>query len=48
MSTGPFGAETLEVVVVGEVMVDVIASMSVPLARNSDTASTSSGIGPTW
>jgi len=39
MSTGPLGAETLEVLVVGDVMVDVIASMSVPLARNSDTPS---------
>jgi sugar/nucleoside kinase (ribokinase family) len=36
---GPQGAETLEVLVVGDVMVDVIASMSVPLARNSDTPS---------
>jgi sugar/nucleoside kinase (ribokinase family) len=39
MTAGPLGAETLEVLVVGDVMVDVIASMSVPLARNSDTPS---------
>jgi sugar/nucleoside kinase (ribokinase family) len=41
------GTETLEVLVVGDVMVDVIASMSVPLARDSDTPSkiTTSGGG---
>ena len=38
--TGPARAETLEVLVVGDVMVDVIAAMSVPLARDSDTPST--------
>jgi len=37
---GPLGAETLEVLVVGDLMVDVIASMSAPLARDSDTPST--------
>jgi sugar/nucleoside kinase (ribokinase family) len=39
-TTGPIGAQTLEVLVVGDLMVDVIASMSVPLARDSDTPST--------
>jgi sugar/nucleoside kinase (ribokinase family) len=38
--TGPFGAQTLEVLVVGDLMVDVIAKMSRPLARDSDTPST--------
>jgi len=38
-SSGPQGTETLEVVVVGDVMVDVIACMSAPLARDSDTPS---------
>jgi sugar/nucleoside kinase (ribokinase family) len=37
---GPVGAQTLEVLVVGDLMVDVIASMSTPLARDSDTPST--------
>ena len=37
--TGPSGAETLDVVVVGDVMVDVLAAMSGPLARGSDTPS---------
>jgi sugar/nucleoside kinase (ribokinase family) len=40
MTAGPIGAQTLEVLVVGDLMVDVIASMSVPLARDSDTPST--------
>lgn len=39
MSGGPRGTETLDVVVVGDVMVDVIATMSGPLARGSDTPS---------
>jgi sugar/nucleoside kinase (ribokinase family) len=39
-TTGPIGAQTLEVLVVGDLMVDVIASMSAPLARDSDTPST--------
>jgi sugar/nucleoside kinase (ribokinase family) len=39
MTTGPRGAETLDVVVVGDVMVDVLASMSGPLAHGSDTPS---------
>jgi sugar/nucleoside kinase (ribokinase family) len=39
-ATGPFGAQTLEVLVVGDLMVDVIAKMSRPLARDSDTPST--------
>lgn len=34
---GPRGTETLDVVVVGDVMVDVLAAMSGPLARGSDT-----------
>ncbi|MGH8893831.1 MAG: carbohydrate kinase family protein, partial [Actinomycetes bacterium] len=38
--TGPIGTETLHVVVVGDVMVDVLAEMSGPLARGSDTPST--------
>ena len=37
---GPRGTETLDVVVVGDVMVDVVAAMSGPLARGSDTPST--------
>ena len=39
MTTGPLGTETLDVVVVGDVMVDVLASMSGPLAHGSDTPS---------
>ena len=39
MTTGPRGTETLDVVVVGDVMVDVLASMSGPLAHGSDTPS---------
>jgi sugar/nucleoside kinase (ribokinase family) len=39
VTTGPRGAETLDVVVVGDVMVDVLASMSGPLAHGSDTPS---------
>jgi ribokinase len=39
-AAGPLGTETLEVLVVGDVMVDVIAAMSTPLARDSDTPST--------
>ncbi len=39
MTTGPRGAETLDVVVVGDVMVDVLAAMSGPLAHGSDTPS---------
>ena len=35
----PLGTETLDVVVVGDVMVDVLAAMSGPLARGSDTPS---------
>lgn len=35
----PHGVETLRVVVVGDVMVDVLAAMSGPLARGSDTPS---------
>ena len=35
----PSGTETLDVVVVGDVMVDVLAAMSGPLARGSDTRS---------
>jgi sugar/nucleoside kinase (ribokinase family) len=35
----PQGTETLDVVVVGDVMVDVLAAMSGPLARGSDTRS---------
>ncbi|MGZ4593703.1 MAG: carbohydrate kinase family protein [Actinomycetes bacterium] len=38
--TGPRGTETLEVLVVGDLMVDVLAVMSAPLARDSDTPST--------
>lgn len=38
-AAGPRGTETLDVVVVGDVMVDVIAAMSGPLARGSDTPS---------
>jgi sugar/nucleoside kinase (ribokinase family) len=37
--TGPLGTETLDVVVVGDVMVDVLAAMTGPLARGSDTPS---------
>ena len=37
--TVPLGTETLDVVVVGDVMVDVLAAMSGPLARGSDTPS---------
>lgn len=37
--TAPQGTETLHVVVVGDVMVDVLAAMSGPLARGSDTPS---------
>jgi sugar/nucleoside kinase (ribokinase family) len=40
MSTQPLGTETLEVLVIGDLMVDVIVSMSQPLARDSDTPST--------
>ena len=36
---GPSGAQTLSVVVVGDVMVDVLALMSAPLAHGSDTPS---------
>jgi len=39
VTTGPRGTETLDVVVVGDVMVDVLASMSGPLAHGSDTPS---------
>ena len=39
MTTGPRGTETLDVVVVGDVMVDVLAAMSGPLAHGSDTPS---------
>ncbi len=39
MANGPLGTETLDVVVVGDVMVDVLASMSGPLASGSDTPS---------
>jgi sugar/nucleoside kinase (ribokinase family) len=35
--TGPSGAETLDVLVVGDLMADVVAAMSRPLARDSDT-----------
>ena len=35
----PLGTETLDVVVVGDIMVDVLAAMSGPLARGSDTPS---------
>jgi sugar/nucleoside kinase (ribokinase family) len=38
-SMAPSGAETLSLVVVGDVMVDVLALMSAPLARGSDTPS---------
>jgi len=37
--TQPRGAETLDVLVVGDLMVDVLAVMSGPLARDSDTPS---------
>ena len=37
--SGPQGTETLDVVVVGDVMVDVLAAMTGPLARGSDTRS---------
>lgn len=37
--TVPHGAETLQVLVIGDVMVDVLAAMSGPLARGSDTPS---------
>jgi sugar/nucleoside kinase (ribokinase family) len=37
--TVPLGTGTLDVVVVGDVMVDVLAAMSGPLARGSDTPS---------
>ncbi|HVD27545.1 MAG TPA: sugar kinase [Mycobacteriales bacterium] len=37
--SAPLGTETLDVVVVGDVMVDVLAAMSGPLARGSDTPS---------
>lgn len=37
--TAPQGTEMLHVVVVGDVMVDVLAAMSGPLARGSDTPS---------
>lgn len=40
MTSGPRGAPTLDVVVVGELMVDVLARLSGPLARGSDTPST--------
>jgi len=38
--TVPHGTGTLDVVVVGDLMVDVLAAMSGPLARGSDTPST--------
>jgi sugar/nucleoside kinase (ribokinase family) len=38
--TVPLGTETLDVVVVGDVMVDVLAAMSGPIARGSDTPAT--------
>ena len=37
--SGPQGTETLHVVVVGDVMVDVLAAMSGPISRGSDTRS---------
>lgn len=37
--TVPHGVETLQVLVIGDVMVDVLAAMSGPLARGSDTPS---------
>jgi sugar/nucleoside kinase (ribokinase family) len=37
--TGSRGTETLEVLVVGDLMADVVAAMSAPLARDSDTPS---------
>lgn len=40
MTAGAKGAEVREVLVVGDLMVDVIATMSAPLARDSDTPST--------
>lgn len=39
------GAETLDVLVVGDLMADVLAAMSAPLARDSDTPSTVTMIG---
>ena len=45
MTTGPRGTETLDVVVVGDVMVDVLAAMSGPVAPGSDTPSTISTAG---
>jgi sugar/nucleoside kinase (ribokinase family) len=36
----PLGEETLDVVVVGDVMVDVLAAMTGPVARGSDTPAT--------
>ncbi|MGH8938233.1 MAG: carbohydrate kinase family protein [Actinomycetes bacterium] len=39
MTAGPPGTATLQVVVVGDVMIDVLAAMSGPLARGSDTPS---------
>lgn len=38
--TGPRGVEGLQVVVVGDLMVDVLVAMTGPLARGSDTPST--------
>ena len=35
--TGPSGVEMLRVLVVGDLMVDVLAALSGPIARNSDT-----------
>jgi ribokinase len=40
MTTGPLGSQTLEVLVIGDLMVDVIATMSTTLARDGDTPST--------
>jgi sugar/nucleoside kinase (ribokinase family) len=37
--TGPRGTETLEALVVGDLMADVVAAMSTSLARDSDTPS---------
>lgn len=39
MTHGPVGAATLRAVVIGDLMVDVLAVMSRPLARGSDTPS---------
>ena len=39
MTHGPVGAATLRTVVIGDLMVDVLAVMSRPLARGSDTPS---------